>query len=154
MHGEYKVRGGKLVVVDLEVDGDGDDAVFRDAVVSGDFFLEPDDALEDLTDALNGLTASSSVAEIAAAIQAALDRRDGGVELIGFTTEAVGIAARRAVGAAVSWGDLDIEVIGMKTLPPAEHVALDQVLSEELAAGRRGPVLRFWDWNDALVVIG
>ncbi|EME36315.1 Lipoate-protein ligase A [Kocuria palustris PEL] len=154
MHGEYKVRGGKLVVVDLEVDGDGDDAVFRDAVVSGDFFLEPDDALEDLTDALNGLTASSSVAEIAAAIQAALDRRDGGVELIGFTTEAVGIAARRAVGAAVSWDDLDIEVIGMKTLPPAEHVALDQVLSEEVAAGRRGPVLRFWDWNDALVVIG
>ena len=46
MHGEYKVRGGKLVVVDLEVDGDGDDAVFRDAVVSGDFFLEPDEALE------------------------------------------------------------------------------------------------------------
>ena len=45
-------------------------------------------------------------------------------------------AARRAVGAAVSWDDLDIEVIGMKTLPPAEHVALDQVLSEELAAGR------------------
>lgn len=154
MHGEYKVRGGKLVVVDLEVSGEGDDAVFRDAVVSGDFFLEPDEALGDLTGALNGLPVSSSVAQIAGAIDSALAARDEPVQLIGFSSEAVGIAARRAVGAAVSWDDLDVEVIGMRTLPPAEHVALDQVLAEEVGAGRRGPVLRFWDWDDALVVIG
>jgi lipoate-protein ligase A len=37
-----KVPGGKLVVVDLDLD----DGRLRDVRVSGDFFLEPDDALE------------------------------------------------------------------------------------------------------------
>ena len=41
MHGEFKVPGGKLVVVDLEV-VDGRIADFR---LAGDFFLEPDEAL-------------------------------------------------------------------------------------------------------------
>ena len=36
MHGEYKVPGGKLVVVDLDVV----DGFLRDVIVSGDFFLE------------------------------------------------------------------------------------------------------------------
>ena len=44
MHGEYKVPGGKLVVVDLEV-SDGRIADFH---LAGDFFLEPDDALADI----------------------------------------------------------------------------------------------------------
>ena len=34
------------------------------------------------------------------------------------------------------------------------HVALDQVIPEEVAAGRRGPVFRIWEWEDPLVVIG
>ena len=42
MHGEFKVPGGKLVVVDLEV-VDGRISDFR---LAGDFFLEPDSALE------------------------------------------------------------------------------------------------------------
>src|SRR5207244_3663599 len=50
-HGEYKVHGGKLVVVDLDVDG----GRFRNVSVSGDFFLEPDDALDDINRALEGL---------------------------------------------------------------------------------------------------
>ena len=50
-HGEYKVVGGKLVVVDL----DTADGVITDVSLNGDFFLEPDDALEDLNDALRGL---------------------------------------------------------------------------------------------------
>jgi len=39
MRGEYKVPGGKLVAVDLEVA----DGRIAKAAVSGDFFLEPDD---------------------------------------------------------------------------------------------------------------
>ncbi|MEP6842645.1 MAG: lipoate--protein ligase family protein, partial [Pseudolysinimonas sp.] len=39
MHGEFKVPGGKLVVVDLEV-VDNRIADFR---LAGDFFLEPDE---------------------------------------------------------------------------------------------------------------
>ena len=34
------------------------------------------------------------------------------------------------------------------------HVALDQVLAEDLVAGRRGPTLRFWEWVDPAAVIG
>ena len=48
MHGEYKVPGGKLVVVDFDVV----DGVIRDARVAGDFFLEPDEALGDIDGAL------------------------------------------------------------------------------------------------------
>ena len=34
------------------------------------------------------------------------------------------------------------------------HLALDQVLTEEVGAGRRGPTLRFWEWDRSTVVIG
>ena len=49
MRGEYKVPGGKLVAVDVEVA----DGVIKRAFVNGDFFLEPDEALEDLNAALH-----------------------------------------------------------------------------------------------------
>ncbi|HSU73822.1 MAG TPA: lipoate--protein ligase family protein, partial [Terrabacter sp.] len=51
MRGEYKVPGGKLVAVDLEeVDGR-----LAHVSVSGDFFLEPDEALGDINAALTGM---------------------------------------------------------------------------------------------------
>jgi lipoate---protein ligase len=40
------------------------------------------------------------------------------------------------------------------SLPPAEHVALDEVLTAEVAAGRRPPTLRFWAWAAPAVIIG
>jgi lipoate-protein ligase A len=40
------------------------------------------------------------------------------------------------------------------SLPPAEHVALDEVLTAEVAAGRRPPTLRFWAWAEPAVIIG
>ena len=58
MHGEYKVPGGKLVVVDLDV---VDDHVAR-VQVSGDFFLEPDSALEAIDRAVCGLPADANEA--------------------------------------------------------------------------------------------
>ena len=39
-------------------------------------------------------------------------------------------------------------------LPTQLNVALDQVLLEEVAAGRRAPTLRFWEWEDTATVIG
>lgn len=53
MHGEYKVHGGKLVVVDLDVR----DGRLSDVQVAGDFFLEPDEALEDIRNSIEGLSA-------------------------------------------------------------------------------------------------
>ena len=65
MHGEYKVPGGKLVVVDLEV-VDGKIADFQ---LAGDFFLEPDTALEAIDAAVNGLPAEADAKTIAAAVK-------------------------------------------------------------------------------------
>jgi lipoate-protein ligase A len=148
MHGEYKVPGGKLVVVDLEVSDDR----LTEVRLAGDFFLEPDEALADLDAALTGLPASSSVADLTAAAATVLDRAD--VHPFGLTPEGVGIAVRRALGGAVSWDDLTLELVHGPTLHPAMHVALDEVIPGEVAAGRRGPVLRFWEWDAPLVVIG
>ena len=37
---------------------------------------------------------------------------------------------------------------------PAMQMALDEVLAREVAAGRLGPTLRFWEWSEPAVVIG
>ncbi|HET8615716.1 MAG TPA: biotin/lipoate A/B protein ligase family protein [Actinomycetales bacterium] len=151
MRGEYKVPGGKLVAVDLEVE-EGHLAHVR---VSGDFFLEPGSALEEIDAALNGLPAASDTGRMAHAIQYALDDRyTDGVALIGFSAHAVAIAVRRALGKATAWHDHTFDVIGPVTLDPLLNLALDEVLPAEVAAGRRSPVLRFWDWDSPLVVIG
>ncbi|MEE6288951.1 biotin/lipoate A/B protein ligase family protein [Georgenia sp. MJ173] len=147
MRGEFKVPGGKLVAVDLDV-GDGR---LRDVSVSGDFFLEPDSALGAINRAIEGQPDTAGAEEIARAIDRALDPD---VALVGFTSDAVGIAVRRALGHATSWTDHTFDVIGPRTLHPALHVALDQVIPEEVAAGRRGPTMRIWDWDAPLVVIG
>lgn len=147
LHGEYKVHGGKLVVVDLSVDG----GLLAGVRVSGDFFLEPDEALEDINAALNGLPADLPAAGIADAVTAALPP---GAVLFGFSAQAVAITVRRALTRASSWVDHEWDVIAPTVLPTALNVALDEVLTEEVGAGLRNPTLRFWDWEEPSVVIG
>jgi len=147
IHGEYKTPGGKLVRVDLEVADD----VIAAASVSGDFFLEPDDALGAINQCLAGASVKLTTAELAARIEDALPP---GTQLVGFDANAVASATRRALGQATAWDGLDFDVIPPVTLPPAWHVALDEVIAGEVAAGRRLPTLRFWDWDQPLVVIG
>ena len=147
MHGEYKVPGGKLVVVDLEV-VDGSIQEFR---LAGDFFLEPDDALPLIDQAVDGLPATTDAAGIAAAVRTALPE---GAVLLGFTPESVGVAVRRALSRASTWQEYDWEIVHEGPISPNEHLALDQVLTEEVGAGRRGPTLRIWEWDQPAVVIG
>lgn len=147
MHGEYKVPGGKLVVVDVETA----DGLLTDVALSGDFFLEPDEALEVISEALVGAPVTSSSTELGERIAAALPED---VSMVGFTPVAVGVAVRRALGRATSWHDHRFDVIAPTVLPPAMHVALDEVILREVAAGTRPPTLRFWDWDSPLVVIG
>ncbi len=92
MHGEYKVPGGKLVVADIAVV----DGQLAGVQVSGDFFLEPDTALDLINKALHGLPADANEALLAAAVRVALDAN---VRLFGFSPEAVAIAVRRALDA-------------------------------------------------------
>ena len=147
MHGEYKVPGGKLVVVDLDV-ADRKIANFR---LAGDFFLEPDTALESINAAVNGLPEDCDAVRIAAAVQNALP---AGVLMLGFTPEAIAVAIRRSLARATTWTDYDWQLIHGQAYPPALQLALDQVLTEEVGAGRRKPTLRIWEWSSPAVVIG
>ena len=147
MHGEYKVPGGKLVVVDLDVI-DRRIANFR---LAGDFFLEPDSALALIDEAVNGLSENSDASTISAAVQSALPED---AMLLGFSPDAVAVAVRRSLALATTWTDYDWQIIHGAAYPPVLQMALDQVLSEEVGAGRRQPTLRIWEWNEPGVVIG
>lgn len=52
------------------------------------------------------------------------------------------------------WNDLDWHLIHGAALAPPQQMALDQVLVDEVAAGRRPPTLRIWEWASPAVVIG
>jgi lipoate---protein ligase len=91
MHGEYKVPGGKLVVVDCEVDGGRLHAV----QISGDFFLEPPEALELLDRALDGVAVDESEDSIRDRLTPVVEE---GVTLVGFDAAAIATAVRRALG--------------------------------------------------------
>ena len=147
MHGEFKVPGGKLVVVDLDV-VDGRIADFQ---LAGDFFLEPDSALGAINAAVNGLPANAEPAAITSAIRAALG--DDAV-LLGFSADAVTTTIRRAMQRATTFKDYDWQLIQGPAVDPVVQMALDQVLSEEVGAGRRKPTLRIWEWEKPAVVIG
>ena len=90
LHGEYKTPGGKLVVVDLTVQN----GHLSNVEVSGDFFLEPPEALDQIVAALEGASSQADEAELARLIQSGLPE---GAELIGFDAESVAVAVRRAI---------------------------------------------------------
>jgi hypothetical protein len=90
MHGEYKTPGGKLVVADFNVR----DERFSDVVVSGDFFLYPEEALDAIVGAVEGLEVTSGESEIVRAVEASIP---DGTEMLGFSPEAVAIALKRGL---------------------------------------------------------
>ncbi|MEP6479354.1 MAG: biotin/lipoate A/B protein ligase family protein [Rhodoglobus sp.] len=147
MHGEFKVPGGKLVVVDLEVV----DGRIREFRLAGDFFLEPDSALDAINAAVEGLPADADARRITDAIQRALPED---ATLLGFSADSVSTAIRRALQQATSWKDYDWQLIHGGPVRPQLQMALDQVLAEEVGEGRRKPTLRIWEWDRAAVVIG
>ena len=148
-HFEVKVSGGKLVVADITDDG----ATITDAKISGDFFLEPEEAY----DAINGALVGASVTESADDLQKRIDDALAplpDVSLHGFSTRDVAITSRRALLDAKDLTDYDWTVIHSPVVPTPVNVALDQYLLDEVAAGRKGPILRFWEWEDKAVVFG
>ena len=90
MHGEYKVPGGKLVVVDYEVT----EGRLRDVRLSGDFFLEPPEGLRALDQALEGVGADTPAAELTRRLEQAIGGR---MTLVGFDAAAIAAAVRRGL---------------------------------------------------------
>ena len=90
MHGEYKMPGGKLVVIDLAVR----DGRLADVQLSGDFFLEPDNALDTINRALEGQPEFADEATLAAVVRDALATD---VMMYGISPEAIAAAVHRAL---------------------------------------------------------
>ncbi len=90
MHGEYKMPGGKLVVIDLELRN----GRLADVQLSGDFFLEPDSALEVINHALEGQPEQADETALAARVRAVLG---ADVMMYGLSPEAIAVAVRRAL---------------------------------------------------------
>ena len=135
------------MVVDLAVD----DGLIRDFRLAGDFFLEPDTALEAINAAVEGMPVEADASTIAAAVRGALP---DGAQLLGFSPEAVGTAVRRALVTAPGWRDFDWEIVHEDAVSPQLNLALDEVLTARVGEGRRRPTLRIWEWDESAVVIG
>ena len=148
-HFEIKVPGGKLVVADVHTD----DGRITAAQISGDFFLEPDEAYGALGPALTEASISESTEDLQGRLDAALAGFED-LALHGFTTRDVAVAVKRAVAGGTDFTDHSWEVIHPGPLPTQVNVALDEVMLNQVAAGERGPTLRFWEWEDKAAVIG
>ena len=146
-HGEYKVPGGKLVAVEFTVIDD----VITEFHVSGDFFLEPDEAIDSIRQAIVGAPAGATAATYAARIAEACGPN---TVMLGVSAEAIAIAIRRALTQASRWRELDWQVVRTPKVSPVLNAALDEVLTNEVGQGRRGPTLRIWDWDSDAVIIG
>ena len=88
--GECKTPGGKLIAVEFDVMNDE----LRNVVVSGDFFLYPEEALPLLVTALEHSSTSLGVADYAARAREAIESR---AELVGSSPEALATAVVRAL---------------------------------------------------------
>jgi lipoate-protein ligase A len=146
VQGERKVPGGKLVRVTGRVEGDR----LVDVVVSGDFFLEPDDALERIRGALEGVAVDTGFEALAARVEKAA----GDAVLLGFGPRDVALTVLRALGRATTWDDHDFELVETGPIEPVVQMALDEVLARQVADGVRPPSLRIWDWASGAVIIG
>ena len=98
--GEFKTPGGKLIAVEFEID----DGVLRDVVVSGDFFLYPEESLPAIAAALEGSPATLSASDFAARVAAVLG---DDVVLFGSSPEALASAVVRALHAEDAAGAAD-----------------------------------------------
>ncbi len=52
------------------------------------------------------------------------------------------------------WDDFEWQLVHDAPQPPSLHMALDEVITDEVAAGHRAPTLRVWEWAAPAVVIG
>ena len=53
-----------------------------------------------------------------------------------------------------NWNDFEWQLIHEAPRAPVLHMALDEVITDAVAAGHRAPTLRVWEWAAPAVVIG
>ncbi|NYZ74367.1 biotin--protein ligase [Candidatus Micrarchaeota archaeon] len=89
MRAEEKVKGGKLVCIELLAEG----STVASVKITGDFFLHPEDAIDSLERSLMGVDLASGESEIAARLKKAL----GDSQLIGASPDDLARLFRKAV---------------------------------------------------------
>ena len=144
MHGEFEPPGGRLAAVDLDVDEQG--ARIERIRIADDRW--PGRAM--IERALTGASAQLSEHDL----EALVAERTPPTGADGYMPAAVAVAVRRALAHATDWRDHRWRLVRTDPLPPLVHLALDEVLTRALAAGRIGPTLRIWNWRESAVVIG
>ena len=149
IHFELKVPGGKLIVIDTTVDND----TITSLRLSGDFFLEPDEAYDEIGPVLVGTKTSASTEALESRLNSALAHFDN-LDLEGLTIHDIAVTVKRAVSGGKDFTDYEWEILRPGVLPTPVNVAFDELLLNQVADGRRGPTLRFWEWDDKAVVFG
>ena len=90
MHGEYKTPGGKLVMVDFDIE----QGRLKNVVVSGDFFLYPEETLDTINATLEDVPSNLEGDELVRRLESAIPES---AELLGFSPEAVVVAVQRGL---------------------------------------------------------
>ncbi len=98
--GEFKTPGGKLIAVEFNIVHES----LHDVVVTGDFFLYPEEALPVLSGALEGAPVTLDLNQFAARVRAGLPE---GVELLGSSPEGLATAVMRALDTSWAADDAD-----------------------------------------------
>lgn len=173
MRGECKTPGGKLIAIEYELSNNR----MQQIRICGDFFIHPEAKAREVLDGLrqvievreNNLT----LQEWNNTLQRALP---WDVELLGTSTQALAVALCRARGEQAeletfsqvdqqlsaeqteskltAWPSQDWHLLPEVALPPAINVALDEVLCQQVAQGKRPATLRFWRWTEQAVILG
>ena len=148
MRGEYKVPGGKLVAVDLEeVDGR-----LAGVSVSGDFFLEPDEALGDINAALTGMPVDAGVEQLAGG-RHRRSRRRRVAHRLHRRVDRHRDPPRPRQGDRVGRPRTSTSSRPACSTRPCTSPSTRSSPARSPAGSGR-PTLRFWDWDSPLVVIG
>ncbi|MFP4151146.1 MAG: hypothetical protein ACLFSS_04025 [Candidatus Aenigmatarchaeota archaeon] len=85
-HVDYKVPGGKMLRIDVEITEDRIEKI----KIRGDFFIHPEDSLRDLEESLYGVGVNDIVEEFKDYIESK------GVDVIGFDGEDLKTAVSKA----------------------------------------------------------
>lgn len=133
-----KISGGKLVRIKVNYD-----AIIHGIKIYGDFFLHPEDAIEDIERSLVGLRTDVDEKRIESIIAEVVEAK--GIQMLGVTPEAMSKVVKKAM---VRWRVLPLHVTDAFTA-----MAIDEAVSESVADGMQ-PTIRFWRWQPSAVSIG
>ncbi len=87
---KQKVKEGKVVKVEVDCD-----EVIKDIKITGDFFIHPEDILDEIEKSIIGLEISSSIETITSNIKSRIADRD--IQMIGISPESIALLIREAL---------------------------------------------------------